>query len=219
VFSITANLLFTNYPGQDHWKWASNGQDQTKLFDMDRESEEFKTVQLFFAKTMPCNIVLDAIQRIENGPQHDIFCVQRKNVRKDMRKVGKRFERSSILLLFHGTSESALDSIINSTSGFQPLLAGSATGAIWGDGTYFARDASYSDSYACRTTLGTKKMLAVKVLVGLTTQGKSGLKQMPRLCGGEYVCYHSLVDNVDNPSIFVVQQTGQGYPAYLITYH
>jgi poly [ADP-ribose] polymerase 7/11/12/13 len=174
-----------------------------------------------FSRTMPSD-ALDVIQRIENGPQHEIFSVQRQNVERDVRSVGQRFDRSKMVrLLFHGTSETALNSIINSTSGFQPLLAGTTTGAVWGDGTYFARDASYSDSYACRTASGKKKMLVVDVVVGLWTQGCKGLKQMPLLpqAGGGYLRYHSLVDSTEDPSVFVVQQTGQGYPAYLITYH
>jgi hypothetical protein len=43
-------------------------------------------------------------------------------------------------LLFHGSD--AIDMIVNApTAGFLPLLAGSSTGALYGDGTYFARDA------------------------------------------------------------------------------
>eukprot|EP00291_Cryptomonas_curvata_P019058 CAMPEP_0172174816 /NCGR_PEP_ID=MMETSP1050-20130122/13879_1 /TAXON_ID=233186 /ORGANISM="Cryptomonas curvata, Strain CCAP979/52" /LENGTH=319 /DNA_ID=CAMNT_0012846843 /DNA_START=27 /DNA_END=981 /DNA_ORIENTATION=- len=39
--------------------------------------------------------------------------------------------------------------------GFQPLLAGSRTGAVYGAGTYFARDSAYSDGYARRAADGT----------------------------------------------------------------
>ena len=45
-------------------------------------------------------------------------------------------------LLFHGThSYAAVKSIINSVDGhgFRPLISGSKVGAIWGDGSYFAR--------------------------------------------------------------------------------
>ena len=51
-------------------------------------------------------------------------------------------------MLFHGTE--AVEAIVNSVDGhgFLPLLAGTSTGAIWGNGTYFARDAKYSDDYA-----------------------------------------------------------------------
>ena len=37
--------------------------------------------------------------------------------------------------------------------------------------------------------------------------------------GKLYKKYNSLVDNVVNPSIFVVQHSNEAYPAYLLTYH
>ena len=50
------------------------------------------------------------------------------------------------LLLFDGTQ--AVNAIINGTvSGFKPLLAGRATYALHGDGTYFASYASYSEAH------------------------------------------------------------------------
>ena len=37
--------------------------------------------------------------------------------------------------------------------------------------------------------------------------------------GEKYVRFDSLVDRVNDPTIFVVQDGHQAYPAYLITYH
>ena len=122
-------------------------------------------------------------------------------------------------LLFHGTS--AVEAIVNSVDGhgFLPLLAGTSTGAIWGNGTYFARDAKYSDDYARSLGgSGQKQMLLVDVLVGRFAQGKEGMKVCPLLPGAEFARYNSLVDRPTDPSIFVVQHSNQAYPAYLITY-
>ncbi len=38
---------------------------------------------------------------------------------------------------------------------------GTAVGAIHGEGTYFARDAKYSDDYACTLANGNKKQMLV----------------------------------------------------------
>jgi len=44
--------------------------------------------------------------------------------------------------------------------------------------------------------------------------------RMPPLVSGEqYIRFDSLVDDEANPTIFVVQEGSQAYPAYLITYH
>ena len=113
-----------------------------------------------------------------------------------------------------------VDSIVNAdTIGFQPLLAGTSTGAIYGDGTYFGRDASYSDIFAGVLPTGQKCLIAAYVVVGRWAPGRSGMKSCPLLPGESFRRYNSLVDNVDNPSMFVIQEPGQAYPAYLITYH
>ena len=119
------------------------------------------------------------------------------------------------------TSLSRLKAIINSTDGhgFLPLLAGARVGAIFGNGTYFARDAKYSDDYARTLPSGQKQMLVVEVLVGRWALGAEGMSMCPLLPGEQYKRYNSLVNNVANPSIFVVQHSNQAYPAYLLTYH
>jgi hypothetical protein len=43
------------------------------------------------------------------------------------------------------------------------ICQGTTTGAIYGDGTYFARDASYSLDYACTLASGQKQMLVAEV--------------------------------------------------------
>jgi hypothetical protein len=106
-------------------------------------------------------------------------------------------------------------------AGYEPNAAGSSTGAIWGDGTYFARDASYSHRFAGLLPSGKRQMLVNEVLVGVSTIGKKGTKLYPKVPGAKNSStrYHSLVDNVSDPTIFVVARSTAAYPAFLITYH
>ena len=125
-------------------------------------------------------------------------------------------------LLFHGTrcQGDVLAKIVNDPdAGFLPLLSGSKTGAKFGDGTYFARDAGYSHDYATVLSSGQKQMIVADVVVGRWTRGQRGMNQCPVIEGERYARYNSLVDKVDNPRIFVVQHSSQAYPAYVITYH
>lgn len=169
-----------------------------------------------FAKTLP-SATVDTLERVENGYVHEAFELQASIQKKT---IGADYDASGMRqLLFHGTD--AVEAIVNATDGysFLPLLAGSKTGAIWGDGTYFARDARYSDSHARILPNGQKQMLVVEVLLGRWAQGKRGMAKCPLLPGEQYKKYHSLANDVANPSIFVVQHSTQAYPAYLITYH
>eukprot|EP00040_Diaphanoeca_grandis_P004160 m.27314 g.27314 ORF g.27314 m.27314 type:complete len:439 (+) comp15727_c1_seq1:75-1391(+) len=199
-------------------KWQSirrEGADTDKLFPLHAKTNEYGMVQKAFAVTMKNEVT--NIQRVENG-----FMIAHYNLGLGtmQKQVGldtwdpMTMER----LLFHGTQ--AVEQIVNSTDGhgFLPLLAGTASGAVYGDGTYFARDACYSNTYARTIASGERQMLAVFVAVGVSTLGTSGTKQYPLLPGQKFTRYNSLVNVVANPSIFVVQHSSQAYPAYLITY-
>ena len=203
--------------------WQSKGKagmDAKRMFELSSSSDEYKAIQSEFFSTMQ-HVEIDTIHRIENGSQHELYSVHRRNVERDVEQSSLPSNRLTLVqLLFHGTSEDAISNIINSdTAGFLPLLAGSVTGAIWGDGTYFARDASYSHDYAARLSSGQRQMLVVEVVVGRWTTGRAGLKECPLIPGEKYRRFNSLSNREDDPSIFVIQHTSQAYPAYVITYH
>ena len=85
---------------------------------------------------------------------------------------------------------------------------------------YFARDAKYSDSYSDQGNQG-KYMFVAKVLTGRKTVGKSDMRRPPPVDpnkpSGEL--YASCVNDIANPSIFVVFERDQCYPEYLVHYH
>ena len=96
---------------------------------------------------------------------------------------------------------------------------------------YFARDASYSADYAVssggiRTTLSSggfgpadRHMYLACVLTGEYTKGNGSMLVPPaKSSNNPNVLYDSVVDNVANPSIFVVFYDAQAYPEYLITF-
>ena len=184
--------------------------------DPPRSSTEHVAITAEFTKTLS-SATIDRLERVENGFLNESFELQATVMAKS---IGAEYNAAEMRqLLFHGTD--AVEAIVNSTDGhgFLPLLAGSKVGAIWGDGTYFARDARYSNDYARTLPNGQKQMLVVDVLVGRWAQGKKNMSMCPLLPGEQYKKHNSLVNRVQNPTIFVVQHSNQAYPAYLITYH
>ena len=116
-------------------------------------------------------------------------------------------------------TKAACLSIAHGLNGFLPLLAGTSTGAIYGAGTYFHRAAWYSDDYAYHIPhTNHKQFFICEVVVGKWECGHPGMKMPNNLPGSTVKRYHSFVDNVHNPSIFVVQQGASAYPSYLVTY-
>lgn len=69
-------------------------------------------------------------------------------------------------LLFHGTSPESAKSILSGTGDFVISLAGSATGTLYGRGTYFAESITKADEYAQADEDGLCCVLVCKVAAG-----------------------------------------------------
>lgn len=92
-------------------------------------------------------------------------------------------------------------------------------GTVYGQGCYFARDASYSNRYASSDSQGMKHMYVVRVLTGEFTPGNGQMiVAPPKDPSDNTVLFDSVVDNTTNPSIYVVFYDADAYPEYLITY-
>ena len=91
-------------------------------------------------------------------------------------------------------------------------------GHAYGKGTYFAGSARYSARYAQPDQAGNKYLYRCKVLTGDFTKGEESMIVPPHKTSPSTGKYDSVVDNPQNPSIFVVFYDAQAYPEYLITF-
>ena len=98
---------------------------------------------------------------------------------------------------------------------FMPMV-----GAAHGQGIYFARDASYSaaDCYSTRDRNGHKHIYRCCVLTGVFKRGNSGMRVPPPMDSSNAQFCHSTVDNVRDPTIFVIYNDNRAYPQHLITF-
>ena len=134
--------------------------------------------------------------------------------------------------LFHGTTKQSTDSICK--FGFNRSYCGK-NGTAYGQGCYFARNASYSHQYSLKDasynlgiTIPTPnnkpaknsklfQMIYCSVLVGAYHQtNNSTNKDTDLRPDGKQ--YDSTVDNCLNPTIFVVYKDYRAIPKYLIHY-
>lgn len=92
--------------------------------------------------------------------------------------------------------------------------------AFYGNGSYFAVNASYSaqDTYSKPNANGEKFMYVCRVLTGEFALGQQGLVEPPNKGLNSVTRYDSVVDNIQKPSIFVVFHDAHAYPEYLITF-
>ncbi|ESO97802.1 hypothetical protein LOTGIDRAFT_103869 [Lottia gigantea] len=127
--------------------------------------------------------------------------------------------------LFHGTQSHCVEAI--SRKGFDWRVCGKH-GTLYGEGCYFARNARYSHDYTDYHTYKQQKraknllkMFLSKVLVGKSTGGQRGFRKPPPLFPESDAmgrCYDSCVDDIFDPKIWVIFDSHQSYPEYLVEY-
>ena len=132
-------------------------------------------------------------------------------MREQLKPVGEK-------LLFHGTTSDVVDAIC--TRNFDHRVCGK-NGTKYGQGSYFAVDASYSNEFSKTKGYKTRYMFLVKVLTGEFIRGEEDFRRPPlkdpRNLAGDL--YDSCVNDENLPKIFVIFDNEQCYPLYLIKYY
>ena len=136
--------------------------------------------------------------------------------KKSRMKVShEQFERQ----LFHGTvDETTVRCICHQN--FDHRMHG-VHGTVYGKGAYFATTAKYSHQYTKPFGPGASRwMFSARVLIGKSALGNTEYRRPPPLDWQlpHGALYDTCVDNVDNPSIYVVFNDVQCYPEFLIEY-
>ncbi|KAM4749580.1 protein mono-ADP-ribosyltransferase PARP11 [Rhinophrynus dorsalis] len=229
-FSITAfSYICDNgsIPLPSHWEHVNNSEPY-QLIPLVNISNEYNEVANLFGNTLDKNRI-KTIQRIQNLDLWEFFC--RKKAQMKKRKGVSKINEE---MLFHGTGSDFVDAICIHNFDWR---INSVHGAVFGKGTYFARDASLSSQY-CKNTgkhvstlqshsVGTatlnhhdswqkKFMFLARVLVGDFTIGDAKYIRPPSKDGSLVNLYDSCVDNPFCPRIYVVFDSNQIYPEYII---
>ncbi|NXY17710.1 PAR14 polymerase, partial [Atrichornis clamosus] len=191
--------------------WDDMQNERLKMVELRPETREYKDVQERFLQTCQSSKI-EKIERVQNPFLWKTY--QIKKCEMDNKNGNRNNER----LLFHGTSKESLTLINN--RGFNRSYAG-IHAANFGNGTYFAVNASYSahDTYSKPDVNGKKYMYLARVLVGEYSQGKKGsITPAPKNASNSIDLFDSSTDNVSQPSMFIIFNDIQAYPEYLITF-
>ncbi|XP_017660157.1 PREDICTED: poly [ADP-ribose] polymerase 12-like isoform X2 [Lepidothrix coronata] len=204
--SQNTTLSCSIYPPQ--WDQSALPDIGFKLIQLSFDSHEYGKIKRLFEKTMK-DYCINQLQRIQNPTLWELFHWQKEK----MKKVNKS-KRVDERLLFHGTDPSHVSAICEQN--FDWRLCGTH-GTMYGKGSYFARDASYSHQY-CSARSGRYTMFVAQVLVGDFVQGNSEYCRPPARASNSNRLYDSCVDDPIDPSIFVIFEKQQIYPAYILEY-
>ncbi|KAL5007235.1 hypothetical protein ScPMuIL_016041 [Solemya velum] len=125
-----------------HWRNMPEGLDFVAVA-VDRFSSEFSEVESMFFKTMKIGrFQIKSVQRIQNLKLWQKFSLARKHLIKDIGSHDLNESR-----LFHGTNPESIEAICG--EGFDWRVCG-RNAVSYGQGTYFARGASYSHTHVAR---------------------------------------------------------------------
>ncbi|XP_060632846.2 protein mono-ADP-ribosyltransferase PARP12-like [Anolis sagrei] len=189
-----------------HWDQSALPELGYTLVTLPSSSNEYRKVQVNFQRTMSKATIVK-IERIQNRALWEVYQWQKEQMKKA--NGGKDVDERQ---LFHGTNGSHVDAICQQN--FDWRICG-VHGTAYGKGSYFARDASYSDRYSDSTN---KIMFLARVLVGEFAMGMSSYLRPPPKEDQSTGFYNSCVNDLRNPSIFVIFEKHQIYPEYVIRY-
>lgn len=118
--------------------WDPMPAEQTDfiLVELDRSGREFKMIKDLFCSSLK-DINPISIRRVQNPRLWEKFSLTRKHMDKEIAIVNEK-------QLFHGTKCEAIETICR--DGLDWRMCGE-NGVAFGQGTYFARHAKYSDTY------------------------------------------------------------------------
>lgn len=201
------------YDVPNHWSSMPPSGQYIRVM-LATSSEEYKEVEQLFRKSMNDYISIERIERVQNPFMWEKYCRKKQNMRLIARRNRQAVDEKN---LFHGTSPDSVEAICKQN--FDWRLHG-RNASKYGEGSYFAVNASYSHSYAKRDGNMSQFMFLTKVLVGSYTEGHSSYRRPPpkQPLDPASDLYDSCVDNKSNPTIFVVFDTDQFYPEYIIQY-
>ncbi|XP_060587787.1 protein mono-ADP-ribosyltransferase PARP12-like [Ruditapes philippinarum] len=185
-----------------------------ELVNITGSNEEVEIKRLFFETIDRSKEQIDSICRVQNHKLWELFCSEESTMKDKARRLRYKHNSVNKKFLFHGTDN--IDAVRGiCVNNFDKRVSGKF-GTSYGDGAYFARDAKYSH---CYTQGPVRYMFVVNVLLGQSAKGDKSYRRPPEIPGRIYELYDSCVNDIEDPTIFVLFDKNLYYPQYLIQYH
>ena len=208
-------MSVSDTPG-DHALTPPNWEPQTsdvQLCPVTKDSPEWTHVEELMKQSLP-GVRIEAVERIQNKHLWQKYSFFRRAMQRRMN--GRDINEKE---LFHGTRSNAPSLIYDSDKGFDFRFGSSD--CLWGQGSYFAVKASYSDrSYAYHLPSGKKQLILASVATGESKfmNKREKLSVPPLKPGSTKERYDTIKAVTGESEVYVVYDHEKAYPAYLISY-
>ena len=213
---LSAIIKFLSLRKESIHHFPSEWESQTEniaLCQVTAGSSEWNHVVQLMKKTMP-NVEVKEIERIQNKSLWEKYIFFKTRMEDKTGKEGVNEKE-----LFHGTRKHHPSVIFKSEKGFDFRFGNKES--LWGAGTYFAVNASYSDfRYAYIGSNGQKMLLLAKVVTGESKRilDPEKLKLPPLKPGKMIERYDTIIATTGGSDVYVVYDHEKAYPAYVISY-
>jgi len=215
VGPVVRGVLSPDAP-PEYWDEVSDP-SVAERFAVKPGSDEYGRVSTAFMLTLDrSQFTIHSIERVQNmelwrtyAPKMLSICAHEKDdeARKKMVRIW----------LFHGCPSDVVPKILQ--QGFNRSFCG-ANATLYGKGVYFARDASYSTYplYCKPDAEGIQTCFLVRAAVGEWCKAKRDDITPGVRDEAKNILYDSTVDDLQNPSIFVLYHDAQTYPEYIVRF-
>ena len=176
---------------------------------LERHCDEWSEVAQKFHATLPQNYIVK-IERIQNKWLWEKYYQHRDRMKRKNHGVINE------MLLFHGTRNTLPNTIYQDEEGFDTRFG---RAGMWGNGNYFAVNASYSNDYAHCSLNGTRQMFLVKVLTGRSIKLEpDNTLRIPPIVQGN-LRYDTVNGETNGSQVYIAYSNDKAYPFYLISYN
>ena len=212
---VVSGVLSPDAP-PEYWDEVSDP-SVAERFTVRTGSDEYRRVSTAFMLTLDrSQFTIHSIERVQNMELWRTYAAKRESIceREDAADAARNYVRN---WLFHGCPSDVVPKILQ--QGFNRSFCG-ANATLYGKGVYFARDASYSTYplYCKPDAQGVQTCFLVRAVIGDWCKAKRdditpGVRNVAK-----NILYDSTVDNLQNPSIFVLYHDAQTYPEYIVRF-
>jgi poly [ADP-ribose] polymerase 10/14/15 len=185
-----------------------------KCFPLDKDSKEFVDVARQFALTVPSTegggVKFGRIKQIERV--QNLRCWKRFQAELQRKRHDVADDQQIQHRLFCGCSGEKVDSVNGGEF--------TKTNQGWGTGAYFSKDASYvcTQVFAPKDGEGVRHVYLCSVVTGDYAQGVRKFREPPLKDGNGSDHYDTVVNDMNEPTVFVVFRDSLAYPEYHIEF-
>ncbi|CAF1081273.1 unnamed protein product, partial [Didymodactylos carnosus] len=195
-------------------EWGDQ-QEGCKLVETNRTDSEFTRIEKCMKETMN-NVNIHKIERVQNVRMWSHYAFRRQQLKKELcLKPNLQIEME----LFHGTRTTPPNEVYNGEYGFDMTFS---TSGMWGIGSYFAKNASYScPSYSHKLPNGQYQAFFAQVLTGdiYDCKSDSTLRRPPKKNESTSgLRYNSVSGDTGGSKVYIIYENRVAYPTYLITF-